>query len=365
MTVLAAADLASRAGNHGSCTRRTRQGRIDGRARKHAFARAGLCLDRRRGIEAGKPQVALGKRGCAVPRSVGVEGYYDPTTGTFLSRDPLGEPPGTTVEANPYSYARNDPVNMVDPLGLRAKDPQTLLIVATEAADDDSTDWSWPARCAGKLLYSTTHLYYAQQGWNALQDPGAYWMNWDHFWNSIPIVGPIKNWNNTNDPADKCAAVVSIGLTIAALAAGGVSLGARYTGLPKAGGGKTWQLGEPFENVTANALESRLPGAIEGVSQKVLGADGKVLTDLDIHGRGFVIEVTTGIGKGKPGQLSKNILPAAKGPNGLPATPAKVAVYGPRMLSKARNAEITKLGVPVFNDFNALVAWVKQVQGSG
>jgi len=47
---------------------------------------------------------------------------YDPTTGTFSTRDPLDGINGTTTVTNPYHYADNDPLNMVDPTGLRASD---------------------------------------------------------------------------------------------------------------------------------------------------------------------------------------------------------------------------------------------------
>lgn len=47
---------------------------------------------------------------------------YDPTTGQFLATDPLDGVPGTPTVANPYHYADNDPLNKVDPLGLRARD---------------------------------------------------------------------------------------------------------------------------------------------------------------------------------------------------------------------------------------------------
>ena len=47
------------------------------------------------------------------------ERAYDPATRAFLSPDPLPAVPGTAYAANPYHYAGNDPVNNVDPLGLR------------------------------------------------------------------------------------------------------------------------------------------------------------------------------------------------------------------------------------------------------
>jgi len=41
-----------------------------------------------------------------------------------ISRDPLDGVDGTTSVANPYTYVLNDPLNRVDPLGLRAGDIQ-------------------------------------------------------------------------------------------------------------------------------------------------------------------------------------------------------------------------------------------------
>jgi uncharacterized protein RhaS with RHS repeats len=48
---------------------------------------------------------------------------YDPTVGKFLSMDPTG----LVVDPNPYRYVGNDPTNLVDPTGLRARArPQAL-----------------------------------------------------------------------------------------------------------------------------------------------------------------------------------------------------------------------------------------------
>jgi len=49
-------------------------------------------------------------------------GYYDPQTGTFLTKDPLDGVDGQPTVANRYHYVDNDPLNRTDPLGLRPND---------------------------------------------------------------------------------------------------------------------------------------------------------------------------------------------------------------------------------------------------
>ena len=73
------------------------------------------------GQDAAGTDVGLGFRGELV-----VDGLvwlraraYDPATRAFLTPDPLEAVLGTAFAANPYHYAGNDPVNQVDPLGLR------------------------------------------------------------------------------------------------------------------------------------------------------------------------------------------------------------------------------------------------------
>ena len=49
--------------------------------------------------------------------------YYDPATGRFLTRDPIGYEGGINL----YAYVKNDPVNFVDPLGLQQEGPRNPL----------------------------------------------------------------------------------------------------------------------------------------------------------------------------------------------------------------------------------------------
>jgi RHS repeat-associated protein len=83
----------------------------------------GLPIPGSRAGQAGEPAGAagLGYRG-----ELCVDGLVwqrarvlDPATRSFLSPDPLDHVPGMPGGANPYHYAWNDPVGMVDPTGLR------------------------------------------------------------------------------------------------------------------------------------------------------------------------------------------------------------------------------------------------------
>jgi len=92
------------------CLRRRGQRRS---GRKHAFARSGFCQDRRRAVEPAKPQVTSGAEPGSVGCIVGSLSYYDPSTASFLTRDPIV---GVTREA--YGYTGGSPLNATDPSGL-------------------------------------------------------------------------------------------------------------------------------------------------------------------------------------------------------------------------------------------------------
>jgi RHS repeat-associated protein len=48
---------------------------------------------------------------------------YDATFGVFISADPLRESFAGSQSFNPYAYTNNDPVNLIDPTGLAAEEP--------------------------------------------------------------------------------------------------------------------------------------------------------------------------------------------------------------------------------------------------
>jgi RHS repeat-associated protein len=55
--------------------------------------------------------------------------YYDAATGRWTQRDPVGGSLAEMVKVNPYVYAGDDPVNMVDPSGAFCI-PHALLAAA-------------------------------------------------------------------------------------------------------------------------------------------------------------------------------------------------------------------------------------------
>jgi len=57
---------------------------------------------------------------------------YDPTLGRWLNRDPIGESGGFNL----YAYARNDPLNYVDPLGLSAANELGKNLEGQKAAQE-------------------------------------------------------------------------------------------------------------------------------------------------------------------------------------------------------------------------------------
>jgi len=54
--------------------------------------------------------------------------YYNPSTGRFLSRDPILGQPGNVLSNNPYIYVQNNPLKYVDPSGMIFIDPLSITL---------------------------------------------------------------------------------------------------------------------------------------------------------------------------------------------------------------------------------------------
>ena len=78
---------------------------------------------------------------------------YDPAARGFLSVDPLAPVTGSGWTANPYSYAGNDPLHSIDPLGLSPVSDADLQSYADglqgPLASGFSAAWDWTKSAAG------------------------------------------------------------------------------------------------------------------------------------------------------------------------------------------------------------------------
>ena len=96
--------------------------------------------------------------------------YYDPTTGRWPSRDPIGERGGVNL----YGMVQNDSANWIDHLGLYA------LMYCTRCKDGDGsmlcTIWEWDSRddaFAGKLPTKTNKTENTNKGKNTEPNKGT------------------------------------------------------------------------------------------------------------------------------------------------------------------------------------------------
>jgi RHS repeat-associated protein len=76
--------------------------------------------------------------------------FYDPATGQFLSRDPLQE-----LTRQPYSYAGDDPLNLVDPSGMSCSG---LLPNPIDCASEAVEEIGEVIGGAGELATGTVHV---------------------------------------------------------------------------------------------------------------------------------------------------------------------------------------------------------------
>jgi RHS repeat-associated protein len=100
--------------------------------------------------------------------------YYDPSTGRFLTRDPIGYAGGVNL----YSYVTNNPANYADPSGLN---PGVLALPALGAAGGAAAAAAPYLAAYGVLLWGAWELgeLIARQPWNPLTHP------------AVPVAPPL------------------------------------------------------------------------------------------------------------------------------------------------------------------------------
>ncbi len=103
---------------------------------------------------------------------------YDPGTRAFLTPDPLPAVPGTPTSTNPYHYANNNPINLLDPLGLR---PTTDANLAAHRKADQGGGFLGFLKGAGNWIGNNL----SEIGHGALDVIGL-----------IPVVGEVADLAN-------------------------------------------------------------------------------------------------------------------------------------------------------------------------
>jgi RHS repeat-associated protein len=78
--------------------------------------------------------------------------WYDPTTATFTSHDTLTDNTGTSAQANPYTYANDDPLNGIDPAGHLTPSPIDTACETAPAECDAAGDACPECALAGGIF---------------------------------------------------------------------------------------------------------------------------------------------------------------------------------------------------------------------
>ena len=125
-----------------------RAGRTTGQADPWQAGQTGADGSGANGSAAPKTTVSLGVDGALSFAGLEWMGarVYDPATRGFLTTDPLEAPAGAAWAANPYEYAGNNPLSMLDPTGLKpVTDPAILAQFGQEHTTWLGENWEYVA----------------------------------------------------------------------------------------------------------------------------------------------------------------------------------------------------------------------------
>ncbi|MFE9609850.1 RHS repeat-associated core domain-containing protein [Streptomyces sp. NPDC006012] len=320
---------------------------------------------------------------------------YDPTTGRFISVDPLLETDKPQT-LNGYTYSANNPVTFSDPTGEGLACGQGFDVgcgdgVVTRGDGSLSKNgkptgggvlkgWAHTGNSGGTATAGSDSKKSSDSGqsWlstikDTIADVGSVLFSQPEiWWGATETVGSIFLMGFGGDTvlggAALCTTVVGCfagapaiagGLTISSVGAAGAGDGIgrineglgtalREASSESSGGSRTFTSDDPLVGDLATSIEAKYPGLVEDVNVPVNRADGSTLTDFDIELKNAVIQVKAGPGKGAGAQVTRT----------QEGTDKPVIVYGPK-LRPAVVKEVNSrggIGVTSMDDLLSVIA---------
>ncbi|MFI1352682.1 RHS repeat-associated core domain-containing protein [Streptomyces sp. NPDC020898] len=323
---------------------------------------------------------------------------YDPSTGRFISVDPLLNLAEQQF-LNGYTYGNNNPATLADPAGTdpcgglkcghegdKRSDPAIYCYAEKADGTADTTGVvpsgggtastsSTGRTSSGKKSGGGSHWGWLSNTANTVVDYGsAIFSQPDVWWGSAETAGSLFLMGLGGDAVVGGGALCLTGVGCiggAPIAAGGAALigtgavgagdgiGRINDGLGKAfsevggessgssSGPRTFTSDDPLVGDVANEIEAKYPGLVDDVNVPVNRPDGSTLTDFDVELKNAVIQVKAGPGKGAGAQVTRT----------QEGTDKPVIVYGPKLrpsVVKEVNGR-GAIGVPSMDDLLAAV----------
>ncbi len=151
------------------------------------------------------------------------QAFYNPTTGRWLSRDPIEEPGGKNL----YGFVQNNPIEAIDKLGLVTGSFNVQF--STPQFEEGLVGWSvrfdwrppssWPLKCAPceKAVWVQDYRFHSDIYWtfNWVNDwhignytgnstpwvngawPRGHRLDFSEMWDDPSVSGPILAWSST------------------------------------------------------------------------------------------------------------------------------------------------------------------------